>query len=115
VLSFVSEPLEEPSRIVGSISVTLYVGSTAEDTAFTVKLMEVLPTGEAYNIVDGITSLAFRNGATEPLGYAPGAIERIRIELWPIAWRIRKGSRIRLDVSSSNFPAYHIHSNLAGN
>jgi putative CocE/NonD family hydrolase len=115
VISFVSEPLELPIRIAGNVSVTLYVGSTAEDTAFTVKLMEVFPNGEAYNIVDGITSLAFRNGATEPLGYAPGAIERIRIELWSIAWRVNSGSRIRLDVSSSNYPAYHAHPNVAGN
>ncbi|RKP53003.1 CocE/NonD family hydrolase [Cohnella endophytica] len=115
VVTFLSEPLARNLSIAGRISVVLFVSSTAEDTAFTVKISEVHPSGEAYNIADGITSLAYRNGSSTAIAYEPGKIERIDIELWPIAWRLGSGSRIRLDVSSSNFPAYHVHPNLAGN
>jgi uncharacterized protein len=110
-----SDPLDNDLPIVGQIKVTLNTSSSAEDTAFTVKVIEVFQDGDAYNIADGITSMAYRNGAAGQTSYEPNKVERLVIELWPIAWRIRKGSRIRLDVSSSNFPAYHIHPNLAGN
>jgi hypothetical protein len=115
VITFLSAPLQNDLKIAGRIIVSLNASSSAEDTAFTVKVIEVFPDGDAYNIADGITSLAYRNGATEQTNYEPHRVERLEIELWPIAWRIRKGSRIRLDVSSSNFPAYHIHPNSAGN
>jgi putative CocE/NonD family hydrolase len=115
VVSFLSEPLAQNLLIAGQIKVALHVSSTAEDTAFTVKISEVLPSGEAYNIADGITSLAYRNGSPTAIDYVPETIEKIEIELWPIGWRLRTGSRIRLDISSSNFPAYHVHPNIAGN
>jgi len=114
VISFLSEPLERDLLIAGSIKVMLHVSSTVEDTAFTVKIMEVFSNGEAYNIGDGITSLAYRNGSPAPVRYEPGKIESIRIELWPITWRLKSGSHIRLDVSSSNFPAFHVHPNVFG-
>lgn len=114
VVSFVSEPLTEDRLIVGSPKVRLSVSSDADDTAFAVKLIEVFPDGRAYNIADGITTLAYRNGAEQPLAYKPGETVDIAIELWPIAWRLRQGSRVRLDVASSNYPAYHLHPNVAG-
>ncbi|OCT12944.1 hypothetical protein A8709_21725 [Paenibacillus pectinilyticus] len=115
VLSFQSELLTRDMLIAGQIKVGLHVSSTAEDTAFTVKISEVFANGETFNIADGITSLAYRNGASSPQSYEPGRIESIRMELWPITWQLRSGSRLRLDVSSSNFPAYHVHPNVAGN
>lgn len=63
---------------------------------------------------DGITSLAFRNGASSPVGYTPGDVVEAVIDMWPITWTVKKGSRPRVDVSSSNFPAYHVHPNVAG-
>lgn len=114
VVTFLSEPLEQDLRIAGSVSVHLHVSSDAEDTAFSAVLMEVRPDGRAFNIRDGITSLAYRNGSARPLEYEPRSIVETVIELWPIVWTIRAGCRLRLDVSSSNFPAYHAHSNLRG-
>lgn len=114
VLTFMSAPLADDLPIEGSVKVALRVSSDADDTAFAVKLMELFAEGEAYNIVDGIASLAYRNGADTPLPYEGGEIVTLAIELWPIAWRMRRGSRIRLDVSSSNYPAYHAHPNVAG-
>ncbi|NOV01276.1 CocE/NonD family hydrolase [Paenibacillus planticolens] len=115
VISFLSEPLAQDLLVAGQMRVGLHVSSTAADTAFTVKLMEVFASGEAYNFADGITSLAYRNGSSMRLSYEPGTIVSISIELWPITWRLKSGSRLRLDVSSSNFPAYHVHPNVAGN
>ncbi|WP_286892371.1 CocE/NonD family hydrolase [Thermobacillus sp.] len=114
VISFLSDPLDEDLPIAGSVKVHLHVSSDAPDTAFTVNLMEVAPDGAAYNIRDGITSLSFRNGAQLPVEYIPGSVEEVTIELWPITWTVRRGFRLRLDVSSSNFPAYHAHSNTSG-
>lgn len=114
VLTFLSSPFSRDFAIKGRIKAHLRVSSDADDTAFTVKLMEVFPSGDAYNIRDGITTLAYRNGATQPQTYRAQEAVDIEIELWPVAWTIKQGSRIRVDVSSSNFPAYAAHSNFSG-
>jgi putative CocE/NonD family hydrolase len=114
ILSFLSEALTEPLTIAGNIRVRLYVASDAADTSFTVKLMELRPDGKAYNIEDGIATLAFRAGIGKPVAYEPGTIVSLDLELWPIDWKIAAGSRLRLDLSSSNFPAYHAHPNRFG-
>jgi len=114
VLTFESEPLAEDLPIAGSIRVHLFASSDAEDTAFAANVMEVLPDGRAFNIRDGIVSLAYRGGATRPQPYEPGGVAEADIELWPIVWTIKAGSRLRVDVSSSNFPAYHAHRNVSG-
>lgn len=114
IISFVSEKLSEDMLIAGKIKVFLNVSSSTDDTAFSVKVMEVFENGKAYNIRDGIMRLAFRGGDGKPREYAPGTRADLCIELWPIAWQVSRGSRIRLDVSSSNFPAYHAHSNISG-
>ncbi|WP_248927156.1 CocE/NonD family hydrolase [Paenibacillus hamazuiensis] len=112
VISFVSDEIREPLRIAGRIKACLYVSSDAEDTSFTVCVMEQRSDGTSYNIRDGITSLRFRNGRLS--AYRPNETVPAEIELWPITWTIRKGSRLRVDISSSNFPAYHLHPNTAG-
>ena len=114
ILSFVSDPVDEPLDIVGRIRVRLQVSSDAEDTAFAVKVMEVFPSGGAYNIRNGITTLAYRNGAASRLKYSPGEIVTVEIECWDVARQIQKGSRLRVDITSSNFPEYAVHPNKAG-
>ena len=114
VLTFISEPFEEEATIAGNIVTKLSVKTNVEDTSFTVKVIEIRPNGEAYNIRNSITSLAYRNGAKEEQEYTAGTIVDIRMELRPIAWKIQKGSRIRLDISSSNFPEYNVHLNNRG-
>lgn len=114
VLTFVTPEFTRDMHVSGPLDVVLTVSSTARDTAFTAKLMEVPPGGRAVNIRDGITRLAFRNGATEPVAYEPGRPVTAHIDLWPIEWRVEAGSRLRLDVSSSNFPAYAVHANRPG-
>jgi len=114
VISFVSEPVETELDIIGQIKARLFVSSDAEDTAFTIKVIEVFPDGSAYNIRNGITTLAYRNGSPERITYTPNSVVEIVIDTWDVAWRIRKGSRIRVDISSSNFPEYAVHSNFPG-
>jgi putative CocE/NonD family hydrolase len=112
-LSFISEPLSEDIRLAGKSRVKLFVSSTAEDTAFAVKLMEVFPNGDAYNIRSGISSLSYRNNASKRLSYKSGEVVEINIEFWPITWTVHKGSRLRLDIMSTLFPEFHIHPNTA--
>jgi len=114
VLHFDSEAFAEGRNITGKIKVSLKVSSDAEDTAFSVKLMEVFPDGRSFNIVDGITSLSYRNDSDEPQDYTPNEPVVVTIDMWPTAWALEKGSKIRAEISSSNFPAYHVHSNLKG-
>lgn len=114
VLSFLSSVLEEALDVTGKVRVKLRVASDAADTAFCVKLCEIMPDGKAYNLRTMISSLAYRNGAECPVSYAPGEFVELELESWDISWRFQKGSRIRLDVTSSDFPQYAAHPNCAG-
>lgn len=114
VLTFVTSPFESSMLIAGQISVNLEISSSAPDTAFTAKLIEVFPNGSAVNIRDNIASLAYRDGGFNLRKYTPGESITLKIDMWPIEWRVSEGSRIRLDISSSDFPKFHAHRNRAG-
>ncbi len=114
VLSFVSEPLDQDVTIAGEVSVYLKVSSDADDTMFTAKLLDVQPNGDAVNIRDSATTLTLRNGFTSPVTYIPESQVNVKIDMWTIYWTLKAGNRLRLDVSSSNFPAFNLHSNYAG-
>lgn len=114
VISFVSDPIQNPIQIMGNIEIILYVSSDAEDTSFTAKVMEIFPDGKTVNIRGSITTLAYRNGAIKRCKYNPGEKVKISIKMWPIAWETKPGSRIRVDVSSSDFPQYSVHTNYPG-
>jgi len=114
VLSFLTDAFDAPSRIAGTIEVRIDVASDAEDSAFTVKLSEVFADGRVLNIRDDITSLSFRNGSDTRLRYTPGEPVELVFPLTPIDWTLQPGSRLRLDISSSNSPAFPPHPNRAG-
>jgi len=114
VCSFISDSLEKDLKIMGNIKIHLYVSTDAEDTSFVVTVMDINENGESYNIRDGISSIVYRNDTEKKLNYTPGEIVELVIELWPIAWTIKKGHSLRLDVQSSSFPAYHLHLNTDG-
>ena len=114
VISFVSDSLQESLHVNGQISVHLFVSSDSRDTAFTAKLMEVFEDGSAYNVRGTITTLAYRNGASHRGTYRPGEIVKITLKMWDINWLFQKGSRLRLDISSSDFPQYAVHTNHEG-
>lgn len=114
VLSFASAPLSSDTLLNGSIRVRLLVSSDAEDTAFSVKVSEHFADGRVYNIRDDISSLSMRNRAPHRMTYAPGDVVEVEFDLTPILWRLHAGSRLRLDISSSNAPAFFPHPNRAG-
>jgi putative CocE/NonD family hydrolase len=114
VLSFSSAPLEGETLIDGGIRVSLRVASDAADTTFTVKLSEHMADGRVYNIRDDISSLSMRNKAQHRVSYTPGERVDVVFDLTPMLWKMREGSRLRLDVSSSSSPAFFPHPNRAG-
>jgi hypothetical protein len=114
VLSFASAPLTKSQFIAGSIHAKLMVASSAPDTAFSVKLSEHFADGRILNIRDDISTLSLRNGAAKRLSYRPGDKVEIDFDMTPIAWQLQRGSRLRLDISSSNFPVFNTFPNRAG-
>ncbi|WP_427813951.1 CocE/NonD family hydrolase [Enterococcus sp. 22-H-5-01] len=114
VLVFKSEPLDTPSTIMGSIDIKLSVKTTAPDTSFMVKVSEEFSDGRTLNIVDGATSILLRNESDHLLDYTPNEKIMLDIRLWDTAWNLQAGSRLRFDITSSNFPMYHVHPNKKG-
>jgi uncharacterized protein len=106
VLVYSSEPLGEPLDVIGSVEATLHVATSAVDTDFTAKLVDVHPDGRAYIICDGILALRHRGGLDHAEPAAPDEPYEIRIALGPTANRFGAGHRVRLEVSSSNFPRF---------
>lgn len=115
ILSFVSGPLEEDMTIAGNVKVYLKVGTDADDTAFAFTLSEVTPSGEAYNMRTSIATLGYRDGLLKPrVEYRKGSTVVLEIEALPIMWTVKAGNSLRLDIKSSQFPEYAVHSNTAG-
>ncbi len=117
VVVFQTPPLGEAVEVVGPIRVTLHVSSTAPDTDFTVKLLDVhppsedFPTGFDLNLTDGIIRARYRESPERPGLMTPGEVYEITFDLFPTANRFKAGHRIRVDVSSSNFPRFDVNPN----
>jgi putative CocE/NonD family hydrolase len=120
VLTFQTAPLPHPVEVTGPIAVTLYAASSAPDTDFTAKLLDVhppsgdYPEGLAINLTDSIIRARYRAGWEQPQLLEPGRIYPFTFELYPTANVFRAGHRIRLDVSSSNFPRFDVNPNTGG-
>ncbi len=117
VLVFQTDALEEPAEVTGPISVRLFVSSSAKDTDFTAKLIDVYPPGPywpqgfAMNLTDSIVRCRYREGFDRDVFLSPGEIVEITIEPQAIGNVFAKGHRIRLDISSSNFPRFDVNLN----
>ncbi len=106
VLVYSSEPLRQPLEVTGAVRAVLHVSSSAADTDFTAKLVDVTPEGEARILADGITRLRYREGVDRAVLYRPGAVVEVVVDLGPTAFLFAPGHAIRLEVSSSNFPKF---------
>jgi putative CocE/NonD family hydrolase len=117
VLVFQTPPLEEDVTVIGPISVRLFASSTATDTDFTAKLVDVYPPsadwprGFDLNITDGILRARYRGGRLKQELIVPGQVYDLTIRPFPTANVFKKGHRIRLDISSSNFPRFDVNPN----
>jgi putative CocE/NonD family hydrolase len=114
VLVYTSPPLKEELRVAGPVSAVLYAATDAPDTDFTAKLVDVHPDGTARILCDGILRLRYREGLDRAVAYKPGSIVQITIPAGVTANVFRAGHRIRLDVSSSNFPRFDRNPNTGG-
>jgi putative CocE/NonD family hydrolase len=106
MLRFASEPLAQDLLVVGNLSVTLHATTTAVDTDWTAKLVDVAPDGRAFNVADGIVRARFKSGGATPQLLTPGEVNRFEIDLAATATLFRAGHRLRVEVSSSNFPRF---------
>lgn len=117
VLSFETPPLAEDLAIVGPVEVELFVSTDGPDTDFTAKLIDVYPPSEDYPsgyaliLTDGIFRCRYRNGFDAPEPCVPGETMRIVIEPFATANLFKKGHRLRVDISSSNFPKFDVNPN----
>jgi hypothetical protein len=106
VLVFTTEPLQEEIEVTGPVVIKLWAASTAPDTDFTAKLVDVHPDGSAVNLCYGIVRARYRESFESPSLITPGEIYEYTIPLRATGNLFQKGHRIRVDISSSNFPFF---------
>jgi len=120
VLVFQSAPLTQAVEVTGPITVKLWASSSAKDTDFTAKLIDVYPPnvdyadGFALNLTDSIIRARYRNGYTKPELLVPNEVSEFTFELYPTSNLFTAGHCIRLDISSSNFPRFDVNPNTGG-
>ncbi len=114
ILVYTTDPLEKGTEVSGFIETSLYVSSDAKDTDFTVKLIDVYPDGRAYNLDETIQRARYREGYTKEVFMQKDKV--YKIDLTPMATSnyFEKGHRIRIEVSSSNFPRFARNLNTGG-
>jgi putative CocE/NonD family hydrolase len=117
ILVFQTEPLPNDVEVTGEIEVKLWVSSTAVDTDFTAKLIDVYPPSADFpggfdlNLCDGIARARFRDSLSEEKLMEPGKTYPITVKLYPTSNVFKRGHRIRVDLSSSNFPRFDVNPN----
>ncbi len=104
VLRFVTEPFAAPTEITGPVSAEIYAESSATDTDFMAKLIVVKANGMAINLVDGVIRARFREGFEEEQLIEPGKVYKYDIDLWATSYLLAPGDRLRIDITSSNYP-----------
>ncbi len=114
VLVFSTEPLTEDLEITGWVRARIFASTTGVDTDFTAKLVDVSPTGDARNLTDGIVRARYRDGRGPARIVKPGEVVEYDIDMWATSNVFRAGHRIRLEISSSNFPRFDRNPNTGG-
>jgi predicted acyl esterase len=116
VLVYSTDPLPEGLEVSGPIEATLYVSSDAKDTDITVKLIDVYPDGTAYNLDENIQRLRWRDGYDkQPVWMSPGQVYKVALQPMTTSNWFAPGHRVRIEVSSSNFPRFDRNLNTGGN
>ncbi|HEY0574515.1 MAG TPA: CocE/NonD family hydrolase [Pseudonocardia sp.] len=106
VLTYTTDALTQDTEVTGPISLTLFAASSAPDTDWTAKLVVVHPDGTAVNLNNGIQRASYRDSLSKPSPITPGRVYKYTINIWPTSNLFAAGDRIRLEVSSSDFPQF---------
>lgn len=120
ILTFQTPPLEQALEVTGPIEMHLWASSSAADTDFTAKLIDVYPPSDDYpeglaiNLTDSIIRARYRNGFEKQERLEPGTPYEFIFQLYPTSNIFKKGHRIRLDISSSNWPRFDVNPNTGG-
>ena len=116
ILVYTSEPFTSGTELSGPITPTLYVSSDAKDTDFTVKVIDVYPDGRAYNLDESIQRMRWREGYEKPpVWMEPGKVYKVTLQPLTTSNYFEAGHRLRIEVSSSNFPRFDRNLNTGGN
>jgi hypothetical protein len=116
ILVYTSEPFKDGVEVSGPIVPTLYVSSDAKDTDFTVKVLDVYPDGRAYNLDESIQRMRYRDGYdTPPVWMEAGKVYKVTLQPLTTSNYFAPGHRLRIEVSSSNFPRFDRNMNTGGN
>lgn len=114
VLCYTSEEFDEATDVIGPVTLVLWAASSAVDTDFVARLCDVFPDGRSLNICEGVRRSRFRSGYARELPLRPGEAEEFLIDLGHAAWRLGRGHRLRLQITSSNFPHFDRNLNTGG-
>jgi uncharacterized protein len=106
LLVYSSAPLPKDTEVTGPVAVHLWAESSSPDTDFTAKLTTVHPDGEVVNLNDGIIRTPFRESLSDPRPAVPGVPYEYVIQIWPTSYQFRAGDRIRVEISSSDYPQF---------
>ena len=106
MLVYTTDPLDKDLEVTGPVELKLFAASSAVDTDFTATLTDAHPDGRAIHVCEGIRGVTFRESLERPTPIEPGRIYEFSISLWETSMVFKAGHRIRLEVSSSNFPRY---------
>jgi putative CocE/NonD family hydrolase len=106
VLVYSTPPLDRDLEVTGPVTLELFAASSAVDTDFTAKLVDVSPDGFAQNLTEGIVRARYRQSTAQATLLTPGKAYEFAIDLWSTSNVFKKGHRIRVEVSSSNFPRF---------
>jgi hypothetical protein len=115
VLVYTSSPLKNDLEVTGPVEVQLFASSTAKNTDFTAKLVDVYPDGRAMRICEGIIRASYRSSNEKPTNIEPGKIYEYTIDLWATSNLFKAGHQIRVEISSSNFPRFDRNLNTGNN
>jgi putative CocE/NonD family hydrolase len=114
VLAYTTPVLTRDVDVVGQLRFVLYASSSATDTDFAVRLSDVFPDGRAIQLQNGVLRARFRDLPGDPALLEPGEVYRLEVDMWATANRFAAGHRIRVDISSADFPRLDRNSNLGG-
>ncbi len=106
VLVYTTEPLKQDLEVTGPVTAQLFVATSAKDSDFTVKLVDVYPNGKAMNVCDGIVAARYRKSLEKSLLLTPNRVYELEVDMWFTSQVFKVGHRLRVEISSSNFPRF---------